>query len=191
MKVAVILGSNRPERQSLKFAKWVVNSAQLVDDFEVELVDIADYPMPIFDEPISPRYNPNRQPSTSVQKWLDKVGSFDSYIFVTPEYNHSIPAVLKNALDYLTVELLHKPSSIASHGSVGGARAAMHLREILAESKTVVIPNAVAVAGASNIIDDKGNLDETVKANPYGPQAALESMLTELKWYTEALNNAR
>lgn len=191
MKVAIVLGSTRPERQSLKFAMWILKSAQQVDGFDVEIVDLADYPLTMFDETISPRYNPNRKPSASTQKWLDKIATFDSYIFVSPEYNHSIPAVLKNALDYLTYELLHKPSAVATHGSVGGARAAVHLKEILSESRTVVIPNSVAVVGASSLIDDDGNLDAEAKANPYGPQAALDSLLTELKWYSQALKNAR
>lgn len=191
MKLGVIVGSTRPNRQTLKQAKWVVNNAKLIDGVEAELVDLADYPMPFFNEPMSPRYNPNREVDPAVQKWLNALNGFEAYVFVTPEYNHSITAVLKNSLDYVTSELNRKPSAIVSHGSVGGARAAVALREILAESKSVVIPNVVAFLGLIDGVDDDGNASEAVKANPYGPEAALKGTLSELKWYSDALAKAR
>lgn len=187
MKLAIVVGSVRQNRETPKQAKWISKTAKEQPDTEAEIVDLKDYPMPMFDEPISPRYNPNREIDPAAQPWLDKLSSFDAYIFVTPEYNHSIPGVLKNALDYLTWELVHKPSAIVSHGSVGGARAAMHLKEILSESKTVVIPAAVTVSGVSQVIDEDGNLKDELKQDPYGPQKALEHLLDELKWYSDAL----
>lgn len=191
MKLGVIVGSTRPNRQTFKQAKWVANTAEQDEDINVEVVDLKDYDMPIFNESKSPRYNDNRQVDPRVQKWLAKIEEFDAYIFVTAEYNHSIPAVLKNALDYITWEMNRKPSAIVSHGTAGGARAAMHLKEILSESKTAPIPNFVAIHGMSEIIDDAGNLSEAAKANPYGPQVTLESLLEELKWYSHALAHAR
>lgn len=191
MKLAVVLGSTRPNRQSLKFAQWINKTALENTDIESKIVDLVDFPLPLFDEAISPRYNPNREVSLDVQKWLEVIKNFDAYIFVTPEYNHSIPAVLKNALDYLTWELKHKPVTVASHGSVGGARAALHLKEILSESQAAVIPNNLAVVGMSDIIDQEGVLDASAKANPYGPQAQLDRMIGELKWYSDALVAAR
>lgn len=191
MKLAVVLGTIRSGRQTAKQANWVANTAAEMEDVEVEIVDLADYPMPFFNEPISPRYNPNREIEPSVQKWLDKIGSFDAYVYVTPEYNHSIPAVLKNAFDYQTWELKRKPAAIVSHGTVGGARAAMHLKEVISEGLAVPIQNFVAMAGMSELIDDDGNLNEAAKANPYGPQATLENLLNELQWYSDALVHAR
>lgn len=191
MKLAIIVGTTRQNRQTIKQAKWVLGAAQEIADGTVELVDLEGYPMPFFAEPISPRYNPNRVIDPAVKPWLDKISEFDAYIFVTPEYNHSIPAVLKNALDYLTKELNRKPAAIVSHGTVGGARAATDLKEILSESKAAIIPNGVALSGMSEMIDDEGKLDETVKANPYGPQGALDGLLAELKWYSDALSAAR
>jgi NAD(P)H-dependent FMN reductase len=191
MKLAVILGTTRKSRQTPKEAAWVVATAKALLDVSVELVDLMDYPMPFFDEPISPRYNPNREINPDVVKWLDKMATFDAYIFATPEYNHSIPAVLKNAIDYLTWELKHKPVTVVSHGSAGGARAAVQLKEILSESQGAVIPNAIALTGMSDMIDDNGTLGETFKSNPYGPQAQLDMLLAELKWYSDALAAAR
>src|SRR5689334_16255823 len=101
MRLAVIVGTTRNNRQTPKQAKWVVNAAKSLDGTEVEVVDLVDYPLPFFDEGASPRYNPERQLAPDVKTFLDKIASFDAYVFVTPEYNHSIPAVLKNIFDYM------------------------------------------------------------------------------------------
>lgn len=191
MKLAVITGATRPGRATPKQSQWIVKTAQKLDDTQVEHVDLKDYPLPFFNEAISPRYNPDRTPDAAVQKWLDKIGSFDAYVFVTPEYNHSIPGELKNVFDYMTWELKHKPAAVASHGTVGGARAAMQLKEVLSEGQAVVIPKFSAVHGMSDIIDDEGNLAAEAAANPYGPQGQLDALLEELKWYSDALAAAR
>ncbi|MDB5164975.1 MAG: NAD(P)H-dependent oxidoreductase [Candidatus Saccharibacteria bacterium] len=191
MKLAVITGATRLGRQTPKQSAWIVNTASQLEDVEVEHVDLKDYPMPFFNEAISPRYNPDREIDPAVQKWLDKINEFDAYIFVTPEYNHSIPGELKNVFDYMTWELKRKPAAVASHGTVGGARAAMQLKEILSEGQAIVIPNFSAVHGISELITDDGVLDATAAANPYGPQGQLDALLAELKWYSDVLSAAR
>jgi NAD(P)H-dependent FMN reductase len=191
MKLAVIVGTTRQNRQTAKQALWVAKAATTLEGVEVETVDLADYPLPFFEEPASPRYNPARVIDPTAQKYLDKMASFDAYIFVTPEYNHSIPGVLKNSFDYMDWQMLRKPAGIVSHGTVGGARAAMHLKEIISEARAVPIPAFVALTHMSDLIDDKGNLDEAAKANPYGPQGQLDGLLEELKWYGDALSTAR
>lgn len=193
MKLAIILGATRQNRQSPRQAKWVLNTAQAMDGIEAEIIDLRDYPMPFFDEPMSPRYNQNRQIDPGAVKWLKKLGEFDAYVIVTPEYNHSIPGVLKNALDYVTWEIQRKPVSIVSHGSAGGARAAIHLKVIISESKAVPLPTftPLTMIGMSEQIDEDGNLTELGKANPRGLEAACRTMLEELKWYSDALKAAR
>lgn len=193
MKLAVIVGATRQNRQTPKQALWVEKTAATLDGVEVETIDLIDYPMPFFDEPISPRYNPSRDIDPAAQKWMHKLEEFDAYVFVTPEYNHSIPGVLKNALDFLDSQLTRKPVAVVSHGAggAGGTRAAVHLKEILSESKSVVIPNTVAMNSLSELIDEAGQLSEEVRSNPYGPQAALQALLAELKWYSDALATAR
>lgn len=190
-KVAVIVGTVRQARQSTKQAKWVVSTLEKRDNVEVQLLDLADYHLPFFDEPVSPRYNPERAPEGVVKAWLDALAEADAYVVVTPEYNHSIPGVLKNAFDYVDFQMNRKPSAIVSHGTVGGARAAMHLKEILSESKTVPVPEFVAFAHMSEAIDDDGNLAEEVRANPYGPQGALEGVIDSLLWIAEAFAQKR
>lgn len=191
MKLQVIVGTTRQGRQTIKQAKWVAQYAAGLEDVQVELVDLADYPLAFFEEPVSPRYNPNRQPDSAAQKWLDKLAEADAYVFVSPEYNHSIPGVLKNAFDYVDFQMMRKPAGMATHGTVAGARAAMHLKEVISESQAVPISSFVAIHGMSEAIDEEGNLSEKLRANPYGPQAQLEAMLAELKWYSDALAVAR
>jgi NAD(P)H-dependent FMN reductase len=193
MKLGIIIGATREGRQSPKQAKWVLNAAKQMDDVEAEIVDLKDYPMPMFNEPISPRYNPDRKIDPAVKPWLNKLEEFDAYVFVTPEYNHAVPGVLKNALDYVTWEIQRKPAAVISHGSAGGARAQINLKVILSESKAVPIPigSPLAMTGMSEKIDDNGNLAEELLDNPYGPQAALEDTLAELQWYSDALETAR
>jgi NAD(P)H-dependent FMN reductase len=191
MKLAVITGATRPGRQTVRQSKWIVKTAGQIEGVEVEHVDLKDYPMPFFNEPISPRYNPNRDIDPAVQKWLDKISQFEAYVFVTAEYNHTIPGELKNAFDFMTWELVHKPAAVASHGTVGGARAALTLKEVLSEGQAVVIPKFSAVHGISELISEDGELAAEAAANPYGPQSQLDNMLAELKWYSEALSAAR
>jgi len=193
MKLAVVVGTTRGARKTLQQAKWVANTAEAMDDVQVELVDLVDYPMPFFDEDISPRYNPNRQPKPEVKKWLDKITEFDAFVFVTAEYNHAPAAVLKNALDYVDWQFMHKPAAVVSHGSAAGARAQVVLKEILNESRLAVIPHgpAVSISGMSEIIDEEGNISAEAAANPYGPQAGLVDLLKDLKWYSDALSAAR
>ncbi|HEX4774530.1 MAG TPA: NAD(P)H-dependent oxidoreductase [Candidatus Saccharimonadales bacterium] len=193
MKVAVIIGSVREGRKTPAQAKWVMKTLETMKAVEAELIDLQDYPMPIFNEPTSPRYNPERKLDPMTQKWLGKLAEFDAYVFVTPEYNHSVPGVLKNALDYVDWQLNRKPAAVVSHGSAGGARAEVALKEILSESRMVPMPTVpgVAMTHMSEKIDEDGNLAEAEKASPYGPQAALEMLLKELQWYSDALTPAR
>ena len=192
MKLQVIIGATRQGRITDRAAKWVANEAKNLADTEVELIDLRDYEMPFFDEAISPQYNSDRQPIPAVKKWLDKVAEADAYVFVTPEYNRSTSAVLKNAIDYLDFQLSQKPVALVAHGSTGGAQAVSHLRGILAGAQSFSVPNATYFSDrVGEKIDEEGNLDESVKANPYGPHAALTRTLTELKWYSDALSTAR
>ncbi|HET9850375.1 MAG TPA: NAD(P)H-dependent oxidoreductase [Candidatus Saccharimonadales bacterium] len=191
MKLLIIIGSTRPGRLTERLAKWVEASAKKLPEIDAELVDLADYPLPFMNEPRSPRFNPERHLPPEIQKWVQKMAEGDAYIFVTPEYNHSIPGVLKNTLDFITWELVKKPATIVSHGTVGGARATMHLKEILSESRAAIIPTQVAVAGLGDKIDEAGQLSTEQKTLEYGPQTALDNMLGELSWYGQALSAAR
>jgi NAD(P)H-dependent FMN reductase len=190
MKIQVIVGSTRPGRQSDKLAKWVNKHAQQMDEAEVELIDLRDYDMPLFNEPGSPQFSPDRQPVPAVQKWLDKVGQADGYIFVTPEYNRSAPAVLKNAIDFLDFQIAKKPVALVAHGSTGGAQAVSHLRGILPGALAVTVPKVVYFNHrVGQVVSEDGELSEELRANPAGPEASLKALLEDLVWYAKALSS--
>jgi NAD(P)H-dependent FMN reductase len=193
MKLQVIVGSTRTGRVSDRIAKWVAMEAGNLDNTSVEIVDLADYPMPFFDETLPPQYNPSRTPTPEVKKYLDKLAEADAYVIVTPEYNRSFTSVLKNALDHVDFQLTNKPVAIVSHGSTGGAQAAAQLRGVIPALKAVSTPSITYIAGrAGELIDESGELlDAEIKQNPYGPQAALQTTVAELKWYSDALSAAR
>ncbi len=131
MKIQVILGSTRPNRVGENVAKWVIESAKNRKDAEFELVDVADYKLPLLDEPMPPMMNQYTKDHT--KKWSDKISEADGYIFVTGEYNRSIPGAFKNAVDFLNAEWRNKSLGFVSYGSAGGARAVEHWRGVAGE----------------------------------------------------------
>lgn len=192
MKLQVIIGSTRPGRVSDRIAKWVEDEAKNLPNTKVEILDLTDFELPFLDEPISPQYNPERKPNEKAKKWLDKLAEGDAYVLITPEYNRSYSAVLKNALDYVDFQFKQKPVAIVAHGSTGGAQAVAHLRGVLPGLLAVTVPSATFIVGrAGEMMDEAGKLDEEIQKNPYGPQAALKKTLEEIKWYSDALAAAR
>lgn len=130
-KIGIILGSTRPGRNGAAVALWVEKLAQKRSDATFELVDVADYNLPLLDEP-----NPammQQYTKEHTKGWSNKINEFDGYIFVTAEYNHSIPGALKNAIDYLNVEWKNKAVGFVAYGSAGGTRAVEALRLVAAE----------------------------------------------------------
>lgn len=191
MKVHVLNASVRKGRVTERVAAWVAAEAKKVEGFEVEIVDLANYELPLFDEAVSPQYNPDRKPEGVVKKWLDKLNEADAFIIVSPEYNRTIPGPMKNAMDYVAFEFAKKPVALVTHGSVGGAFAMSNYRVALPQMHAITIPEMVMIPNASGVIDENGVLNEDAKANPYGPQGAIEAMLGSLKWYGEALLTAK
>jgi NAD(P)H-dependent FMN reductase len=192
MKLQVIIGSTRQGRVSDRIAKWVATQAGQMDSVTAEVVDLAEYDMPMFNEAISPQYNPNRTPVESVKKFLMKLAEADAYVLVTPEYNRSYSAVLKNALDYIDFQFAKKPVALVAHGVTGGSQAISHLRGVIPGLQTVTVPAATFIAGrAGEMFDESGVLQEEIAKQPYGPQSAVTRMLEETKWYSDALAIAR
>src|SRR4051794_39987048 len=139
LKIAVIIGSTRPGRVGESVAKWTYELAKKRSDAEFELVDIKDFNLPLLDEPVPPSMGQYSKPHTKA--WAAKIGSFDGYLFVTPEYNHGISGALKNAIDFLFAEWNNKAAGFVSYGSAGGARAVEHLRLVLAEVQVATVRN--------------------------------------------------
>jgi NAD(P)H-dependent FMN reductase len=131
VRIAIVLGSTRPGRLGKAVAEWVHARASERTDAEFELVDIADFRLPLLDEPVPPSMGQYRNRHT--RNWAKAVARFDGYLFVTGEYNHSIPAALKNALDYLYAEWNNKAAGFVSYGGAGGVRAVEQLRQVAGE----------------------------------------------------------
>lgn len=192
MKILVINGADRPGNATERVAKWAATEAKSRSAFtEVELVGIGDYKLPFLYEGGSPRYNPARDLKPGEQAWLDKLAEADGYIFVSPEYNRTMPGVLKNAIDFIDHQMDRKPVALVTHGSTGGSLAAENLRAALRAMAVANVAEAVTLIGASEALDEAGNLSEAVAANPYGPKFALEQMLDSLSWWTATLKAGR
>jgi NAD(P)H-dependent FMN reductase len=144
-KIHVIIGSTRQNRFSEKPARYIFDELKKKEGIQVELIDLRDWPLPFFDEPISPARLKGNHSNDFVNKWAAKVGEADGYIIVTPEYNHGYPAILKNALDWVFAEWNKKPVGFVGYGNAGGARAVEQLRQVVIELQMVPMSNAIAI----------------------------------------------
>jgi len=193
MKIAIINGSVRRGRATTRVAKWVEKmAAKMQPDIEFEAIDLHELQLPMFDEPQLPMMNPDRKPEGALRQWLDALDSADGYVFVTPEYNHGMPASLKNAIDYISFQIMHKPFTVVSHGVVGGARSAEQLKLVLnANIGGVPIPSNVTLAGMighHDLISEEGDI--TTEALHHH-EKELKDTLETLVWFAEALKEKR
>lgn len=143
-RIGIILGSTRPGRNGEAVARWAYQVAAQRTDAEFELVDLLDYKLPHLDEAYPPSMGNYTQPHTL--EWANKIASFDGFVMVTPEYNHSTSGALKNAIDFLYGEWNNKAVGFISYGSVGGTRAVEHLRLIAGELQMADVRNQVALS---------------------------------------------
>lgn len=189
MKLQVIVGSIREGRVTNNVAHWVANEAKkTMQDAEVEVVDLADYSLPLFNEAISPQYNPDRKPEGVVKDFLNKLAEADGFIIVTPEYNRTIPGVLNNAIDYIAYEFAQKPIALVAHGTTGGAQAVSHLRGILAGTLAISVPQATMIAAR---VGTFFNEDGTPTGDVSQIEGMLHTTLESLDFYAQALLQAR
>jgi NAD(P)H-dependent FMN reductase len=144
LKIAVIIGSTRPGRKGAVVADWVLAQAAGRPAADYELLDLADYPLPHLDEPIGAKGGPDGYSKDHTKAWAATIDGYDGYVFVSPEYNHSTSAVLKNAIDYLYTEWNNKAAGLVSYGSVGGARAIEHLRGVLSELQVAHVQQQIS-----------------------------------------------
>jgi NAD(P)H-dependent FMN reductase len=178
-RIGIILGSTRPNRNGEQVAKWVYDIASRRSDAEYELVDLRDYPLPHLDEPLPPSLGQYQNEHTKA--WADKIASFDGYVIVTPEYNHGTSGVLKNAIDYLYAEWNNKAVGFVSYGSVGGARAAEHLRLVAGELQMADVRQQVALS----LLTEFENFS-VFKPGDYN-LAALDTLLDQVVAWSTAL----
>lgn len=189
-KIALIIGSTRAARFADIPAQWMLAQAKARTDMAVELVDLRDYDLPLFNEMATNAYMPSSDPKAVA--WQQKMAGFDGYIFVVSEYNHSISGALKNALDQAYVEWAKKPMGAIAYGSVGGARALEHLRGIAVELQMAPVRNAVHVGGADFWrihpgMGGSGKMSDIEAA--LLPSA--KAMLDDMVWWANALKAAK
>ena len=185
-RIGIIIGSTREGRFGDKPARWISDIAGRRTDMQFELIDLRDFPLPFFEEQMSPVYAPPQHPVA--QRWAATLASLDGFIVVTPEYNHSASAVLKNALDYAYKEFNRKPIAFVGYGGVGAARSVEHLRMVAVELQMAPIRFAVHIGMVEflGIWQQGKSFDDF----PHLGQAAT-AMFEDLVWWVQALKTAR
>lgn len=185
-RIGIIVGSTRPGRFADHPAKWIEGLARQRSDIEVEVLDLRDYPMPLFNEATSPAWGPSKD--EAALRWQKKVDSLDGFIMTAAEYNRGPTAVLKNALDYAYKEWNNKAVAFVGYGGVGGARAVEQLRLNAVELQMAPIRAGVhiQIPVYMEVVQGKKKLDEFDVL-----QQNAKDMLDQLVWWTNALKAAR
>ena len=182
-RIAVIVGSTRPGRNATAVAEWVLAYAKTRKDAEYDLVDIADFDLPLLDEPVPASMGMYSKDHT--KKWAAAIDSFDGFVFVTPEYNHGPTGALKNAIDFIYAEWNNKAAGFVGYGSAGGVRAVEQLRLIAAELQVATVRSQVALSLAT----DFENYSEFKPAARH--QADLEALFDQVVSWSKALEDVR
>jgi NAD(P)H-dependent FMN reductase len=189
-KIAIIVSSTRATRFADLPTAWIKAQAEARGDMDVEVVDLRDYPMPLFAEVASNAWAPTQDPVAV--KWQKKLAEFDGYVFVLAEYNRSVTGALKNALDQASVEWAKKPFGAIAYGSMGGTSALAHLRMIGVELQMVPVRNTVHIGGGDFFrvhpgFGGSGNLAD-IEASMLG---SAKAMLDDVIWWSKATMAAK
>jgi NAD(P)H-dependent FMN reductase len=184
-KLHIIIGSTRPGRIGPSIARWFSDYTAEHGKFEPVLVDLADFNLPVFDEPEHPMKQNYRHAHTKA--WAASVSAADAFVFVTPEYNYAPPPALVNAFNYLSREWNYTPVGFVSYGGIsGGLRSVQVAKQIVTTLKMMPIPEGVPMPMVFQNLDETGNLNAP---DIYKTSAA--TMLDELFRWTEALKSLR
>ncbi|MFF7637017.1 NADPH-dependent FMN reductase [Kitasatospora sp. NPDC008050] len=183
LKLAVIIGSVREGRFGPTVANWFVGEAERRDDVLVDLVDLAEVPI----GQAAPSASAPTEVLTALGGLTPRLEAADAFVVVTPEYNHSYPAALKNAIDWHNSQFHAKPVAFVSYGGLsGGLRAVEHLRVVFAELHAVTTRDTVSFHGPWEQFDGDGKL-----LNPEAPAAAAKTLLDQVTWWARALRDAK
>ena len=188
-RIAVIVGTTRPSRRGMEPAGWIRDKIEADGRMSAEIVDLAAFDLPLFEEMASNKWMPSANPKAVA--WQEAVGQYDGYVFVVAEYNHSISGALKNALDQAFVEWGRKPAAMVGYGGVGAARAVEHLRNIAVELRMVIVASAVHVAAGAFLQAHPLGQGEGMAAVDAMLAPSAEEMIGELYWWADLLKDAR
>ncbi len=182
LNIAIIPGTSRPQALNPQIVNWVEQQLASNDDVRAEVVDFGSFDLPLLDEVVPA--GAKMYANDHTKAWGAKLEEFDAFIFVTPEYNHSISGSLKNALDFVATEFNHKVAGIVNYGADKGVRAAEHLRHILANYKLAVVRDQASFSIFTDVAD--GTFAPTeVSAAPFA------SMVDDIIAWGEALKSVR
>jgi NAD(P)H-dependent FMN reductase len=187
--ISVIVGSIRQGRFSKKPVQWIFQRVKDRDGIDARLLDLRDFPMPFFDQPMPPAMA-GRPPYENdvVNKWTAEIARSDGFIFVTPEYNYGPAAVLKNALDWVYPEWNRKAAAFVSYGGAVGARSVQQLRETAIELQLAPVRSSLHIPVATLWAHFQGG---DVDAGLAEVEAPAKTMIDDLLWWTGALKTAR
>lgn len=182
MKIAIVIGSTRPNRKGEEVAQWVFQHAKKRSEAEFEIVDIKEFSLPLLDEPELPATGKYSKQHT--KDWSAKINSFDAYIFVTPEYNHSTSGALKNAIDFLYNEWVNKAAAFVGYGAEGASRAIEHLRQIMATLQVADVRAQVSLSLQKDFENNK------IKSSDHH-EKSLNQLIDQLLAWGNALKTVR
>ena len=181
----IVIGSTRPGRVGKAVADWIAERAREHGGFDVQVTDLAELNLPLYDEPNHPRTR--KYVNQHTKDWSELVKASDAFVFVTPEYNYSFNAATKNAIDYVFQEWANKAAGIVSYGGVAaGTRATQMLKQVLTTLKIMPVPEAVNIPFIASHLDE----DKRLKPTEEMEQSATAMLDEVLKW-TEALQSIR
>ncbi len=188
LNLALIIGSTRPQRFADTPASWIVAGAAERQDFHLDVLDLRDQNLPLFEEPIAPAWTQGVYSNPLAEEWRQKIGKYDGFLITAAEYNHGPTAVLKNALDSATFEWRRKPVAFIGYGGVGGARAIEQLRGVAIELQMAPIKAEVNVGMEPflGILQQGKTLDDYPHLT-----ASRTTVFDEIVWWGNALKAAR
>ncbi len=181
----IITSTTRQGNKGITIAKWITQLAKHDDRFNTELISLADYDLPLMDEPNHPRLQQYQNEST--KKWSAVIDSADAFIIVLAEYNHSFPAPIKNALDHLYKEWNHKPVAVVSYGGVSaGLRSFQMLKPVLNALNMIPVLESISIPFFTKFINNEEEFapDEAIVKSAH-------AMLNELHKWSGALKPMR
>ncbi|WP_406268847.1 NAD(P)H-dependent oxidoreductase [Nocardia sp. NBC_00881] len=183
IRLAIVIGSVREGRFAPTVATWFAAQARLRDDLDIDVIDLAEVPL----GSTAPSTSPPVQVRQALNQLTPRLAAADAFVIVTPEYNHSYPAALKNAIDWHGPQFHAKPVAFVSYGGMsGGLRAVEHLRLVFAELHAVTTRDTVSFHGAWRQFDEEGELEE-----PEAATIAAKTLLDQVIWWAHALRDAK
>jgi NAD(P)H-dependent FMN reductase len=187
--IQVIVGSTRRGRFADKPVAWLADRLGRRDGFDLEILDLRDHPLPLYDRAVPPARSLRDYPDEDVGRLGRAIERAEGFIIVTSEYNHGYPASLKNAMDHVFPEFNRKPVAFVGYGNVGGARAIEQLRLVAVEFEMAPLRHAIHILPELMIA--------AMRADPFSPEVfssldqRLEAMVADLLWWTAALGAGR